>query len=417
MIRCSMRVVLQSRVPVRGISFFKKPAKKTENTESVDLEKLASQSEMTTRSDNSFADGILPRPRQSDFDAEILAARGFLRNYKPYRPPVDVDAKITQLKEDVFGVGVGEEAQFPDLSQKWKFLHACDKAFNHRVPNSMLHRVNSPAETRDFYKTEIDVRNPLEMTKDIDLPPNLHVIHEPTRFHPQTDTMFGGVSAFPGSSTIVTGLKARLKYAGYKAKPRKGWLKGIAAWFFFFKEMNAVEKRKPEYGVHPSTISTILAMKKKIMMSKVAKGMTKVGSRSIILEEMEKLLAIWINDRQIINADESGLGLKKEDLSTEELQQLLHDEDFQGAEQVLPSMDEKGGQHISIPEIKKILKDWENVQGFVEMHHPNLAEVITAADIFDDTAMKHFRQLLKTKKPKQTTIDAFFKISSPGGNA
>lgn len=34
----------------------------------------------------------------------------------------------------------------------------------------------------------------------------------------EKDTMFGGVSAFPKSSTIVTGLKARKKYEGYTAK-------------------------------------------------------------------------------------------------------------------------------------------------------------------------------------------------------
>jgi len=36
-----------------------------------------------------------------------------------------------------------------------------------------------------------------------------------------TDTVFGGVSAFPTDSTIVTGLRARKKYRGYKA--RKDW--------------------------------------------------------------------------------------------------------------------------------------------------------------------------------------------------
>ena len=34
----------------------------------------------------------------------------------------------------------------------------------------------------------------------------------------ETDTMFNGVSAFPRSSTIVTGLKYKKKYRGYSAK-------------------------------------------------------------------------------------------------------------------------------------------------------------------------------------------------------
>jgi large subunit ribosomal protein L50 len=37
-------------------------------------------------------------------------------------------------------------------------------------------------------------------------------------FVSETDTMFGGISAFPGSSTIVTGLKYKKKYKGYDAE-------------------------------------------------------------------------------------------------------------------------------------------------------------------------------------------------------
>lgn len=54
-----------------------------------------------------------------------------------------------------------------------------------------------------------------------DLPKNLHLIHDYKRFHPEDDQMFGGQTAFPKSSTIVTGLKTRKKYAGYEAK--KSW--------------------------------------------------------------------------------------------------------------------------------------------------------------------------------------------------
>jgi large subunit ribosomal protein L50 len=54
--------------------------------------------------------------------------------------------------------------------------------------------------------------------KDVKLPENLHIQYEPHRFNPATDTMFGGKSAFPRSSTIVTGLKSKKKYAGYEAK-------------------------------------------------------------------------------------------------------------------------------------------------------------------------------------------------------
>jgi hypothetical protein len=41
----------------------------------------------------------------------------------------------------------------------------------------------------------------------------------------ETDTMFGGISAFPGRSTIVTGLKYKKKYKGYDA--RTPWSKDL----------------------------------------------------------------------------------------------------------------------------------------------------------------------------------------------
>ncbi len=69
-----------------------------------------------------------------------------------------------------------------------------------------------------FYNTEVNTTLPLDALQSMDLPSNLHIQTEYLRFHPETDTMFGGQTAFPKSSTIVTGLKARKKYKGHVAK-------------------------------------------------------------------------------------------------------------------------------------------------------------------------------------------------------
>jgi large subunit ribosomal protein L50 len=61
---------------------------------------------------------------------------------------------------------------------------------------------------------------PLEKFKSVELPPNVHIQYDYHRFHPETDTMFNGVSAFPQSNTVVTGLKYKKKYAGYYSKPK-----------------------------------------------------------------------------------------------------------------------------------------------------------------------------------------------------
>ena len=59
---------------------------------------------------------------------------------------------------------------------------------------------------------------PYDALKKMDLPPNLHVMYDYQRFNPDSDTKFKGISAFPRSSTIVTGLKAKkLGYTGHDA--------------------------------------------------------------------------------------------------------------------------------------------------------------------------------------------------------
>lgn len=73
----------------------------------------------------------------------------------------------------------------------------------------------------EFYKTPVKTILPLDELRARELPPNLHIEHKYTRFNPETDTMFGGKTAFPGSSTIVTGIKYRKKYAGFKAERKR----------------------------------------------------------------------------------------------------------------------------------------------------------------------------------------------------
>lgn len=70
----------------------------------------------------------------------------------------------------------------------------------------------------DFYETPVNNFLPLDEMQKRPLPPNLHIQNEYIRFNPETDTKFNGQTAFPKSSTIVTGLKYRKKYAGFEAK-------------------------------------------------------------------------------------------------------------------------------------------------------------------------------------------------------
>lgn len=71
----------------------------------------------------------------------------------------------------------------------------------------------------NFYVTPVESITPIEkMAIDPNLPKNLHLIQEYTRFQSGTDEMFGGKTAFPKSSTLISSLKNRKKYQGHQAK-------------------------------------------------------------------------------------------------------------------------------------------------------------------------------------------------------
>uniref|UniRef100_U5ENH7 Large ribosomal subunit protein mL50 n=1 Tax=Corethrella appendiculata TaxID=1370023 RepID=U5ENH7_9DIPT len=150
---------------------------------------------------------------------ESLASRGYLRAYKEYEPSSDVADKINEICA-INNVNSADK-KFRDLEEKFQFLKACTQAFNHSIPNSQLYEIENVADVIKFYRTPVDTTLPLDGLKTVELPENLHIQHEYVRFNPETDTMFGGKTAFPKSSQIVTGLKYKDKYKGFLAK--KSW--------------------------------------------------------------------------------------------------------------------------------------------------------------------------------------------------
>ncbi|CAG5051050.1 unnamed protein product [Parnassius apollo] len=147
--------------------------------------------------------------------AESLAARGFLRPNKPWEPPANINETILKICSDH---GLNLDSYFESLEVKFKVLKACFEETGHGIPNSLLHTIECVEDLQNFYETPVDVRTPFDALKKMELPKNLHVQEDYVRFHPDKDTLFNGQSAFPKSSTIVTGLKTRRKYEGYSAK-------------------------------------------------------------------------------------------------------------------------------------------------------------------------------------------------------
>ncbi|XP_011630615.1 39S ribosomal protein L50, mitochondrial [Pogonomyrmex barbatus] len=150
-----------------------------------------------------------------DSASESLAARGFLRPQKPYEPPDDTAERIDQICESQ-NIPTNDDVKLEDPILRFKLFVACEEKFKHYIPNSLLYTIESIRDLKQFYSTPVDSTTPYEALGKMDLPKNLHIQQDYHRFHPNTDTMFNGKTAFPKSSTLVTGLKYKKKYLGHK---------------------------------------------------------------------------------------------------------------------------------------------------------------------------------------------------------
>ncbi|XP_071521079.1 uncharacterized protein mRpL50 isoform X2 [Panulirus ornatus] len=118
-----------------------------------------------------------PQHKRLNFDATSLAARGYLRSQKPYDPPEDVENQVLEFCLKLLK-STDLHTPFKDQDTKFHLLMQCSKAFRHSVPNSLLHKINNV----------------------------------------ETDTKFGGVTAFTKDSTVVSGLKNKKRYPGFTAR-------------------------------------------------------------------------------------------------------------------------------------------------------------------------------------------------------
>ncbi|KAJ3645170.1 hypothetical protein Zmor_022851 [Zophobas morio] len=154
------------------------------------------------------------QPPGIDSTAQSIAAKGFLRPQNSYTPPSDVENKLDGVFEKILGSSNGD-TPVGDLTQKFHLCSACAKEFDHPIPNSLLHTIETLNDIKKFYRTPVDTITPLDRMRDMELPENLHVQFDYHRFLPETDTMFKGQTAFNRSSTLVTGLKYKKKYKGH----------------------------------------------------------------------------------------------------------------------------------------------------------------------------------------------------------
>ncbi|GIY46162.1 tigger transposable element-derived protein 1 [Caerostris darwini] len=94
-----------------------------------------------------------------------------------------------------------------------------------------------------------------------------------------------------------------------------------------------------------------------------------------------------------------------QELTTEEIQELQSQQHTEVMQEI--GFEESEEEVISTSEIKEILGMWESVSQFVEKKTPRKVATGRASDLFNDTCLTHFQNILRGRK-KQTSLDMFF---------
>ncbi|GFT02435.1 uncharacterized protein TNCV_4625511 [Trichonephila clavipes] len=98
----------------------------------------------------------------------------------------------------------------------------------------------------------------------------------------------------------------------------------------------------------------------------------------------------------------------EDELTTEELQEILNEEHQETQRNVSASEQEEDERRpMPTSAIKDFLKKLEAVRAMVLEWHPNQADVSRVGDLYNDNAINYFRKILK-KREKQSTLDMFF---------
>jgi len=107
------------------------------------------------------------------------------------------------------------------------------------------------------------------------------------------------------------------------------------------------------------------------------------------------------------------------EVNNEDVEELLEDhKDESGMEELeqlqkqlqkaivweIPSEEEEGREDVPTSFISEICAKWGEVQSLVERYHPDKAVASRSINIFNDNAMRHFRNILK-RRQKQITMD------------
>ncbi|GIY59299.1 39S ribosomal protein L50, mitochondrial [Caerostris extrusa] len=153
--------------------------------------------------------GVGPKP-EVKAALQSLSDRGFAKELTSYQPPTDVEEQLHKICKRAFGPELQSDWKkqpLNDATLKYKVIVNCIDAFKKDVPNSSIHKMKTVEDLFEYYKTSVDGCLPydaLVRVRDNEkLPPNLQILSETPAFNPDSDTFFGGVTAYPGRKRII----------------------------------------------------------------------------------------------------------------------------------------------------------------------------------------------------------------------
>ncbi|GFS79232.1 tigger transposable element-derived protein 1 [Nephila pilipes] len=153
------------------------------------------------------------------------------------------------------------------------------------------------------------------------------------------------------------------------------------------------------------TTRTLTSAWKKLWPEAVAERIYEELEPGMSVEEeivsLGKSMGLEVEERDVNELVEE----HTQELTTEEIQELQSQQQTEIMQEI--GFEESEEEVISTSEIKEILEMWERVSQFVEKKHPEKVATCRASDLFNDTCLTHFRNILRGRK-KQTSLDMFF---------
>ena len=147
-----------------------------------------------------------------------LKTKGFLRSYKAYQPPADLERRFVSVCSEALGIPVTKDSldsvQLDNLDKKTQLLKALHIEFDHLVHSSRLHEMKTLGRLFLFYSSEVCNLNPYEQLhrdKEADLlPSNLVIQKEAFRFTGQGDhtlDQVGQYQKYSCGAPVCSGLR------------------------------------------------------------------------------------------------------------------------------------------------------------------------------------------------------------------